>query len=97
MGEPKRAKVPAQQTITLVIALPFLGAVVTGSIHLHIQERMRADHQQIQTATDGWIATGNAGSHLKAEQEFGNRECLAETDMSLGIQINTPEPMLRHR
>ena len=97
MGEPKRTKVPAQQTITLVIALPFLGAVVTGSIHLHIQKRMRTDHQQIQTATDRWVATGDAGSNLEAEQEFSSRECLAETDMSLGIQINAPEPMLRHR
>ena len=97
MGEPKRAEVPAQETITFVIALPLLGAVVTGSIHLHIQQRMGADHQQIQTATDGWITAGDAGSHLEAEQKFGSRESLAETDMPLGIQINTPKPVIRHR
>jgi hypothetical protein len=70
---------------------------VTGSIHLHIQQRMRADHQQIQPTTDGGITTGNAGSYLEAEQNVSSGECLAETDVSLGIQINTPEPMLWHR
>jgi hypothetical protein len=83
MGEPQRAQMATEETITAVILVAAFGFVVASSVNFHIEQPMGGDHQQIQGATGAYCTLRNADVHLKTEQKSGSFEGLTQPHMTL--------------